>query len=256
MKRKSFFSRIKISIICILFLTSLIGSITTNVQAAQPNLVLYLPFDEGSGSTANDESGNGNEGVINGVPTWVTGVSGWALQLDGNNDNVIVNNTDILESVNALTIACWVKISYSTSFGYFIMASGFGLWQVGNETGLAIHLPLTDSAKGLTLIDEWKQITGTYDGTDIKYYVDGVLVDTFNHPGTMDVDSRLFIVGFFSTTYWAGFIDEICVWNKTLTDEEVENHFNNTNCAPVPLSPIFIPLLTVIGILIVFRKRK
>ena len=179
MKKIDIFSNLRTSLISILILTSLFGSIAIFGQAAQANLIMHLPLDEGTGTTANDNSGNGNVGVVNGA-SWITGVCGKALEFDGINDNLIVNNTDLLESVNALTIAFWVKISYNASLKYYIMTSGFGLFQHGNETGLAIHLPSTNNAKTPIMLDVWKQITGTYDGTDIKIYVDGVLADTQN----------------------------------------------------------------------------
>ena len=48
--------------------------LATQAVWAQPEgLVAYWPFDEGSGDTAFDASGNGNDGVLNGGPAWVEG---------------------------------------------------------------------------------------------------------------------------------------------------------------------------------------
>ena len=66
------------------------------------NLVLYLPFDEGSGTTL-DRSSSGKNGTLVGDPTWVAGKRGFALELDGAGDSVSVPNftgvTEIPHSV-------------------------------------------------------------------------------------------------------------------------------------------------------------
>ena len=254
MKKRNFLS-FSSSLVCILILTSLFGSIAIFGQAAQPNLVLYLPLDEGSGTTANDDSGNGNVGVVTGA-TWISGISGKALEFDGLDDILIVNNTDILNSVNKVTIACWAKIKAPSQLRYFVTSSGFGLFQYGNETGITIQVPGPSNARFPIMVNEWIQITGTFDGTDIKFYVDGVLRDTRNWPGTMTTGIQMFIIGFFATDYWEGAIDEVCVWNRPLIAEEVESHYAKTHCGTIPLSPVFLALLTLTGVIIFYKKRK
>ncbi|MBN2130392.1 MAG: hypothetical protein JW741_12890, partial [Sedimentisphaerales bacterium] len=48
-----------------------------------PHLVGWWPLDEGSGTTAHDQSGHGNDGTFMGDPQWVPGVRGGALAFDG-----------------------------------------------------------------------------------------------------------------------------------------------------------------------------
>ncbi len=89
-------------------------SVGTNkrlIDQAQ-GLVLYLPFDEGSGTIAKDYSGNGNDGTLcNGAtcgvqgPTWTTGKVGGALSFDGVDDYVIVPDSASLNITNAITLA-------------------------------------------------------------------------------------------------------------------------------------------------------
>ena len=55
-------------------------------------LVGYWAFDEGKGDIAKDYSGNKNDGVLKGGPTWVAGKFGNALEFDGIDDNVEVPN--------------------------------------------------------------------------------------------------------------------------------------------------------------------
>jgi len=255
MKKRNILSNLVTCLICIIIITSFYESTVFSGKAAQANLVLYLPMDEGSGTTTSDESGNGYVGVINGA-TWITGISGNALEFDGLNDYLFINDTDILNSVNAVTIACWIKVQVPSPLRYFVITNGFGLFQDGNYSGLAIHVPLTNNAKGLIMSIEWVQITGTFDGTDIKFYIDGVLMETKNWPGTMSLGLLLFVIGFFNNEYWEGAIDEVCVWNRALNAAEVESHYANTNCASFPISPVFLALLTLVGTIFIFKKRK
>ena len=63
-------------------------SFITSVQAGlEDGLVLYLPFDEGSGETTADLSGGGHDGDINGA-TWADGRFGKALSFSGDGDFV------------------------------------------------------------------------------------------------------------------------------------------------------------------------
>ena len=254
MKKRYVLSDFRAIIISVLVLTSLFGSMVFFGQAAQANLVLYLPLDEGSGNKTYDDSGNGHVGIVVGA-TWITGIAGNALEFDGEFDVLYINNTDILNSVNSVTIACWIKVNEATTQKSIVKTNGFKLFHEGDYIGLAISVPATNNASGLITYDVWTQITGTYDGTDIKFYIDGVLMETKNWPGTMSLGVEMLVIAF-DNYCWKGAIDEVCVWNKALTAEEVESHYANTNCASIPISPVFLALLTLVGTIFIFKKRK
>ena len=61
-----------------------IGTLLTS--AVKADLVAYWRLDEGSGTTANDSTGNGNDGTFNGDPQWVEGYYGSAIEFDGAGD--------------------------------------------------------------------------------------------------------------------------------------------------------------------------
>ena len=56
------------------------------------SLLLYLPFDEGTGTVTKDRSSSGKDGTFAGNPTWVAGKRGYALELDGTGDQINVEN--------------------------------------------------------------------------------------------------------------------------------------------------------------------
>src|SRR5690606_18753071 len=84
-------------------------------------LVGYWTFDEGSGTTANDSSGNNNTGTLTNGPTWQSGTSckvGGCLSFDGSNDNVVITNQAYINDLGK------VDVSYSISFWVNSASSG------------------------------------------------------------------------------------------------------------------------------------
>ena len=73
------------------------------------NLVLFLPLDEGTGTTAYDYSGYRNNGTLNGGPSWITGQFGNATQFNTTN-NVTVASSASLNIANEMTVEAWVNI--------------------------------------------------------------------------------------------------------------------------------------------------
>ena len=65
--------------------------------------------NEGSGSTLVDSSGSGNNGGLQGNPTWVTGQHGQAIRFDGSGDYAVVPDASSLDISGAITIAAWVR---------------------------------------------------------------------------------------------------------------------------------------------------
>jgi len=101
-------------VVVVLLAVSVILVLPTGV-AAGGDLVLHLPMDEGTGSTAGDVSGYGNDGTIYG-PTWVTHDDGYALSFDGEDDYVDCGNPTALQfGTGDGTIEFWAQRKDSSS---------------------------------------------------------------------------------------------------------------------------------------------
>ena len=72
---------------------------------ASADLVVHWSLDEGSGTTAHDFSGNGNDGTLNGDPQWATGKTDGALEFDGTGDYVEVPRV----VQDDFTLMAWIK---------------------------------------------------------------------------------------------------------------------------------------------------
>uniref|UniRef100_A0A914DVY0 LamG-like jellyroll fold domain-containing protein n=1 Tax=Acrobeloides nanus TaxID=290746 RepID=A0A914DVY0_9BILA len=80
------------------------------VNANPQALILYYTFDASSGNSVVDSSGNGNNGVLNGNGTWVSGKINNALRLDGSSGYVSLPGT-ILQSLSDFTVASWLYLT-------------------------------------------------------------------------------------------------------------------------------------------------
>src|SRR5690606_20299406 len=81
---------------------------------ASPTMVGHWAFDEGSGTSTADSSGNGNTGTLSPAPAWTTGQIGGALNFDGSDDAVNAGAGSSLanlvsQGAGGMTIAAWIK---------------------------------------------------------------------------------------------------------------------------------------------------
>ena len=143
-------------------------------------------LDEGEGTTINDMSGNENHGELQGGE-WIKAPGGGsALSLNGQNDRVIIQDSDSLYLQNAWTITSWVYVNTTENgFGHILgkrPASGtvanYAFRTSGNGTGWEAYYA-RDGWKGAwnqgsVKKGEWLYMTATYDGEDtIKIYENG-----------------------------------------------------------------------------------
>jgi|GEM_PF-3441059 len=229
-------------IVCILaigMVAALLVAGTALGEVSRTGLVAEYHFE----GDAKDSSGNGNDGTVYGA-SFVEGKVGKALSFDGSNDYVEVLNADILKSHNSLTVSSWIKVEASSqsSVFYFISTNGFGVWQRNNQMGLAISLSSTNSSGGQIKTNTWQQIVGTYDGTWIKFYINGELKGITNWPGTMELGrSRNMIIGTFNGQYWTGIIDEVRIYNRVLSAEEIKTNYEGSQAIQAPVvTPLYV----------------
>jgi hypothetical protein len=152
--------------------------------SAQTGLVAAYGFNEGSGSSATDTSGNGQTGAISGA-TWTTGKFGSALSFDGATDWMTVAHTPLLSLTSGMTLEAWVKASSVTNWRCVILKErpgglSYGLY-AGDTTGHAGSFIRrtgdsgdTDATDPAVLpLNTWVHVAATYDGLTLRTYVGG-----------------------------------------------------------------------------------
>lgn len=124
-------------------------------------------------------------------------------------------------SVIPITVSCWVLITNNTNDNYFLKggSAAFGFYQLKDKIGFVVSTPTTSSAMASFDVG-WVHLTGTYDGKDIRTYINGQLMATMNNPGTPDKCTKIQL-GSFEAPYWKGAIDELRFYNRLLSEKEI-----------------------------------
>ena len=200
-------------------------------------LVAHYPFDEGSGSVVRDASGNGNDGAIHGA-TYAKVTEGFALQFDGLDDYVQIPSSEGLKIDGPLTVEIWANTRFSSS-GPVLAKNGCSTLRQNyiiqlQEGGINFAVVDCTDQKGVEntvrgpaiAADHWHHIVGSYDGDDLKLYINGVAsVKKFGKftPGTHD--GSLYVgVNYYGHklgSFFAGQIDDLRVYDRALSQEEI-----------------------------------
>ena len=220
------------------------------VLACPTGLVSYWKFDENSGTKTVDHLGknNGTLNILTGL-SWVPGKQGNALNLFGG--YVDVGNDASLNIRGSLSLEAWINASAQPMTGnvYYNLLAKEGSYST-NGYGLGIHgyyprlefwikssstRPINTWYYGghANIAGKWIHIASTYDEGTIKLYINGTLVSTtpnLVNPG--DTLSYPLRVGYSGDPYssydrvFYGVVDEVSIWNKSLSQEEILEHYN------------------------------
>ncbi len=202
---------------------------------AEANLVAWWKFDEGTGGIAHDSAGD-NNGVIYG-PQWTEGVIGTALEFNGTDDYVDIGPG--VPPTGPKTISAWVKIppvgqgSADSLYDFFILEGR----QAGNEIAVlyfndGVELKYWNQVAGGIEIkhtvalddDEWHFVGLTYDLVTWTLYLDGFPVTTGTGDDHSAIVSGESIGGDTGSMFraWYGKIDDVRIYDKALSEDEVE----------------------------------
>lgn len=214
----------------------------------QKGLVLYLPFEEGSGTVTHDLSGKKHDGNIKGA-TWTDGKFGKALKFNGKDSYVEVPYSDDFAITDAITLGAWVTANIpfplnwkgiinarKSTYGPFLLQTGASTTAPLGEMGLYIGGAWTWSQTKNPLDKSFHHLVGTFDATKgYVMYLDGQQNDGPNSGGAkgnidLDKGKEGIVIGHnygFDNRWWDGIIDEVVVYNRALTADEVAQLFKS-----------------------------
>ena len=203
-------------------------------QVPTDGLISTWHFNEGSGTTAFDATGS-NNGVISGA-SWTDGISGDALDFDGNGGNVTIPNSSTINLTNdQLSLSCWFKKSEIQDDGAFFFHNMKYILRIdkNGKISFAIYNPdwqnLTIPWSDRIIDTDWHYVAATYDGSVMKIYVDGVYLASKNTTGNLRSSSADLKIGSQTTTSkFDGIIDEVLLYNTALTEPEVALIYGQT----------------------------
>jgi regulation of enolase protein 1 (concanavalin A-like superfamily) len=201
-------------------------------QEVDPNLVGWWKLDEGSGTIAYDSSSYFNDGTLRNGPQWVAGRIGGALDLDGTNDYVDCGNSEVFDITEQITLSVWVKPEAAGNNAHqHYLGKGNNAYCIKhnswNNLEVVIYIggwkvatfPLDDSYNGL-----WYHFAGTYDGSQIKLYINGALIATTDQTGAINTNTNNAQIGTRDGGQWFynGVIDDARIYNRALSDDEIK----------------------------------
>lgn len=223
------------------------GQIMAQVPGYVPTngLVGYWPFN----GNANDESGNGNNGTVNGatLTTDRFGVANKAYDFDGVNDFIEILHNSSLNFNSAYTLLGWYNLELIPTISEFALITkerNLNLTGIGiNITNQSIcDIFINNSVANNYCFNTphtsgtWANIIMVHDGQMRKFYLNGVLVysESFNN-SPLASNLSLFIGKEFTSPnggsvgtnrFFNGILDDIGIWNRALNDCEIQDLYN------------------------------
>ncbi len=207
-------------------------------QGLKNGLVSYWKLDESSGAVI--DSHGTNNGTNTGATPSVTGKLNTAYDFNGTGNYIEIDDIDIWTST--WSMSAWITTDSKTTKQTFYAPFGtsnveFGIeatklrcriWNGSDEH--KVEYDLSSYTAG-----DWINYIATYDGNKIlRLYIDGSLVDTETEANNPATHNRENIIGAYSSGigtqayYWNGTIDEVALWNTTLSQSDASKLYNAT----------------------------
>ncbi len=221
--------------------------------------VSFWPFDENSGCIANDGFGI-NNGVLSPAcpensPSRLFGKVGRALSFNGVDDFVQVENARSLNPNSSISLSAWVKWEIDPETG----ESWASIVNKGVDNQYRLHHNRTNTAFEFALRtsrgnrwiasntkpekDAWYFVVGTYDGKEMRLYVNGALESTQSWSGMILGSATPLHIGSRTVNdrYFNGVLDEVGLWNRALSASEINAIYleSNNNKPKVEINEAF-----------------
>lgn len=238
----------------ILAVLAFLSSTCLFAQIPTAGLVGYWPFN----GNANDASGNGNNGNVNGATLasdrFGNPNSAYSFNGAGNYISVATNPSLDFSINNKISVSLWIypiayaagnfnKIFISKQSGSGTTQQGFNCWFNNGNAGMLIRNGSTDNfggpAYGSALpLNNWSHLTMTYDTGTAKFYYNGNLIFTATGQTSTIGNNSLDLL--FGKANWNninaepfnGVMDEIAIYNRALSSSEVNAIYTGCNGTP------------------------
>ena len=206
-------------------------TLPTAAHAAAPGAVASYAFDEGTGNTSADTTGNGRTAALRST-SWTSGRFGRALSFNGTTSLAQVADSAALDLSGAMTLEAWVRPD-TTSGTATVLAKprnrggvSYGLeLDGGKPAGFAYAGSSSRRAVAGEAVQPgtWRFLAVTYDGSSLRTYLDGEQVAAVPASGTLRRSSNPLEIGGSSVRDegFDGAIDNVRVYSRALSGAEL-----------------------------------
>ena len=223
--------RILLTLTLVLFIAPIAKAQDLPTYVPTEGLVAYYPFN----GNANDESGNGNQGTVNGATLTSDrdGNEESAFYFSGSNCSTRIDaNVDMSTVLNSMTVSMWINKTgdgciFPRVFDFYDGGDSSNDWGEawGNNTNF-------NNVSSIVNSNVWYQlvITTNTSNNEKKYYVNGILEKTTPFGKTLPLSGDLSIGRMNHPAYDAfnGVIDDFGIWNRALTEQEIQNLYTSS----------------------------
>ncbi|GIU70407.1 MAG: hypothetical protein KatS3mg002_1643 [Candidatus Woesearchaeota archaeon] len=228
------------------------ATLKTDYSNPDDSLILYLHFDNSSAYGENnakvfDFSKKGNNGTIidNPYPT-NNGKTGNGFYFDGVNDYINILDSDSLDISDSITILVWIYPQDTTSEYDRIITKPwetdsspwnvYAINRLANTQKYGFYVGFEDSSMGGSVstseapLNQWTFLAGVYNGTNTKIYFNGKLEASNYFAKKIKRNSKNIAIGgnSYNREFYKGIIDEIRIYNRTLSEDEISAIYNAT----------------------------
>lgn len=226
------------------------------------SLIGYYAFDEGSGSTVSDSSGNGNSATVNGASWSTDGKVAGAMSFSGSNSAKVPNKASF-SGMAKVSLSAWVKLSGSGTqyiVGKEHSGKPYTSYYLYSDTGN--HLNFTVNTAGGTANayssvaltpGTWYHVAGVYDGANAIVYVNGAQSGTALASGNVITSDGPFSM---NISFFSGLLDEVRVYGRALSSSEVSDVMAYSGAVTPPPTDTTAPVISAISASSVSNTRN
>ncbi len=213
--------------------TAILAPIPEPVDPGTDGLVASYALE----NNTDDGSGNGLNGVMVGAPTFVEGPAGYGMAMEFDGESYVdCGNDPLLDLTEAISMSIWMRPGTDGSVETAPLAKADSVagwswqlrygWNTDKPTIMGFQFNGTDGRVWVYVndelpIDEWCHVSGAYDGTTVKCYLNGLETDSAPMDGIVGGASTLLIGSDGWRSDWIGAIDEVAIYNRALSIGEV-----------------------------------
>lgn len=206
-------------------------------------------FDEKTGTSVNDTSGNGNAGTLTDPPAWSRGKIGQALNFNGTSNYVTVDSSfTALDGKGAMTVSAWVKPGFASNAGSRPNRTvvNRGTWtspmirfqddgsqyyiacDLYNSGGTPFNASNAFDGTPTWSANTWHHVLCRYTGNELELYWDGQLIGTDDTAtGNIHNTSGNFTIGSTGAAeYFSGLIDNLRIYDYSLSNAQIAWEYN------------------------------